>query len=260
MIRMSPGLPLPSGHMAAAISGCCSSCKARQPTAGWCVLTSVSCSAQRLHTHPAQRRRLCFAGLEQAGHTQLPAVSLCRTLEGSLAHMNRTHPAGRPDERELSWEATPCRLVEHSAKMKLHDSQRLMDDSILQRLSLEGSNVKFEPDPDSACPQHSSLHVRRLRAEAVPSHSLRLLAHPDGRNAMHDVRHTLWQHAEQHPLKRSVLLAIGPEGGWLEPELELLRSQGFRQFSVLQGRTLDTHTAVSVICGLLLESCFSRQQ
>ena len=160
------------------------------------------------------------------------------------------------------WEAPPCRLVEHSAEMKLHDSQRLMDDSVLQRLSGESSKVEFEPDPDSDCPQHSLLHVRRLKAEAVPSHSLRLLAHPaaDSRDAMHDVRRTLWQHAEQHPLKRSVILAIGPEGGWLEPELELLRSQGFRQFSVLQGRTLDTHTAVSVISGLLLESCFSRQQ
>ena len=158
------------------------------------------------------------------------------------------------------WEAPPCRLVEHSADMKLHDSRRLMDDSILHRLSPENSKVEFEPGPASDCPQYSSLHMRQLDTEAAPSHSLRLLAHPDGRNAMPDVRRTLWQHVEPHPLKRSVLLAIGPEGGWLEPELEVLRSQGFRQLSVLQGRTLDTHTAVSVISGLLLESCFPRQQ
>ena len=239
---------------------CCSSCKLGQLIAGRCVLTSASCSAQGTHTLSAQRRRLCFAGLEQAGHTHLPAVNLCRTLEGSLAHINRIHPAGRPDERAHLWEAPPCRLMEHSAEMKLHDSQRLMDDPILQRLSLESSTVEFEPDPGSDCPQHSLLHMRQLDTEAAPSHSLRLLAHPEGRNAMHDVNRTLWQHAEQQPLKRSILLAIGPEGGWLEPELELLRSQGFRQLSVLQGRTLDTHTAVSVLSGLLLESCFSRQQ
>ena len=190
----------------------------------------------------------------------MPAASLCRTLEGSLAHMNRIHPAGQADEKAHAWEAPPCRLVEHSAEMKLHDSQRLMDDPILHRLALESSKAEFEPDPDSHCPQHSSLHMRRLNTEATPSHSLRLLAHPDGRNAMHDVRRTPWQHEGQHSGERSVLLAIGPEGGWLEPELELMRSQGFRQLSVLQGRTLDTHTAVSVISGLLLESCFSRQQ
>lgn len=224
------------------------------------MLTSVSCSAQRTHALPAQRRRLCYAGLEQAGHTQLPPVSLCRTLEGSLAHMNRIHPAGQPDERAHLWQAPPCRLVKHSAEMKLHDSQRLMDETLLERLSLDGSKVEFEPDQGSDCPQHSSLRMRRLNTEAAPSRSLRLLAHPDGKNAMPGVRRTLWQHVEQHPLKRSVLLAIGPEGGWLEPELELLHNQGFRQLSVLQGRTLDTHTAVSVITGLLLESCFSRQQ
>lgn len=46
------------------------------------------------------------------------------------------------------------------------------------------------------------------------------------------------------------LLAIGPEGGWLDEEVELLESKGFRRFS-LGGRVLRTETATVAAMAVL---------
>lgn len=64
--------------------------------------------------------------------------------------------------------------------------------------------------------------------------SLRLLAHPAGRDA-----DTAWPQPE--PGQR-ILLCAGPEGGWTEYELSLFGTHGFRRIS-LGWRTLRTDTA-----------------
>ncbi|NNK13102.1 MAG: RNA methyltransferase, partial [Desulfofustis sp.] len=46
--------------------------------------------------------------------------------------------------------------------------------------------------------------------------------------------------------KNPVLMAIGPEGGWNEYELEQMRTRGFDQFS-LGHRILRVETAVTAV-------------
>ena len=51
---------------------------------------------------------------------------------------------------------------------------------------------------------------------------------------------------------RRVLLAVGPEGGWVPFELELLRAHGF-EIVGMGGRTLRTDTACIALLGVLAE-------
>ncbi len=69
---------------------------------------------------------------------------------------------------------------------------------------------------------------------------LRLLAHP-GSRPLREVTSAI---------KAPALLAIGPEGGWVPFELDLLAARGFTQVS-LGERPLRTEVAVSALLGAL---------
>ena len=56
--------------------------------------------------------------------------------------------------------------------------------------------------------------------------------------------------ASQNASRRSLLLAIGPEGGWTDDEVELLESRGFRRYS-LGPRILRTDTATIALLARL---------
>jgi RsmE family RNA methyltransferase len=72
--------------------------------------------------------------------------------------------------------------------------------------------------------------------------SMRLLADPDA-------PHSLPEIVNFHSPPR-VLLAVGPEGGWVDYELEVLKRAGFTPFS-LGKRILRVETAIPVIIGQL---------
>ena len=72
--------------------------------------------------------------------------------------------------------------------------------------------------------------------------SLKLLAHPGAR--------TMWPQQEDGLCGRRPLLAIGPEGGWTDYELDMLLARGFRLFS-LGERTLRTDTACIALASVL---------
>ncbi|MCL1920010.1 MAG: 16S rRNA (uracil(1498)-N(3))-methyltransferase [Kiritimatiellaeota bacterium] len=80
--------------------------------------------------------------------------------------------------------------------------------------------------------------------DALFPDSLRLLAHPDpdedGATAL-----------PEPPQGRRPLLAIGPEGGWIDYELEMLTAKGFIPFS-LGPRTLRTDTAAIALIATLM--------
>ena len=56
--------------------------------------------------------------------------------------------------------------------------------------------------------------------------------------------------AGPEPLRGPAVIAIGPEGGWVPFELELLRSQGFTAFT-LGLRTLRVEVAVAYVLGAI---------
>ena len=93
-----------------------------------------------------------------------------------------------------------------------------------------------------------SIHprFRPFVEDTVPQLSLscpvRLLAHP-GINAR-------LPQIVSSPLREKVLLAIGPEGGWLDYEIARFREQGFKPFS-LGPRILKVETAVAALLAQL---------
>lgn len=71
---------------------------------------------------------------------------------------------------------------------------------------------------------------------------LKLLAHPEGTQS-------LWQ-AANPPIRKRVLLAVGPEGGWVDFEVQQFMAQGFTPFT-MGARILRVDTAVPALLGQL---------
>lgn len=79
--------------------------------------------------------------------------------------------------------------------------------------------------------------------DGLGPYAARLVAHPGGKAFPFD-----W--LSKLPATSRVLLAVGPEGGWMPFELELLAAHGF--LTVSWGpRTLRTDTACAVLLGCL---------
>jgi RsmE family RNA methyltransferase len=77
--------------------------------------------------------------------------------------------------------------------------------------------------------------------------SLRLVADPDGERRLGE-----FFPAQDRQAPERVLLAVGPEGGWVPFELELLRARGFAVVG-LGPRTLRTDTACIGLMSVLAE-------
>ena len=93
---------------------------------------------------------------------------------------------------------------------------------------------------------------------------LKLLAHPFGsanwEQALRGqyIRNRQWWRVtyEDGPDPDSnaeVLLAVGPEGGWLDAEIEMFEQLRYDNVRIAAGRTLDTHTACVALCSLAAE-------
>lgn len=67
----------------------------------------------------------------------------------------------------------------------------------------------------------------------------RYIAHPEARK-------NLWEQTAPPIKERRIVLAIGPEGGWIDYEVEKFKEQGFSAFS-LGPRILRVDTAVAAI-------------
>jgi RsmE family RNA methyltransferase len=135
-------------------------------------------------------------------------------------------------------------LVTNAARVERnYFDTHVLDPSFYTQQLLEG----LQQARDTRLPQ-VTIH-RRFRPlvedelDGLSDAALRLVAQPD------------LPDAAPRPEAERVLLAVGPEGGWVPFELELLRQRGFRPFS-LGSRTLRSDTAciaaiaVAQSCGL----------
>lgn len=96
---------------------------------------------------------------------------------------------------------------------------------------------------------------RNLRAfvneelDAIWPESTRIVAHPYGESCRVQ-RAACNKDEERRTKNEALLLAIGPEGGWTEAEVELLESKGFTRYS-LGSRILRTDTATIALLARL---------
>jgi len=98
-----------------------------------------------------------------------------------------------------------------------------------------------EDELDTLFPDTQRLLAHPAEAHPAVAHGAPPLAHPV---AAHGV----------HAMQCRPVLAIGPEGGWIDYELKLLTAKGFAPFS-LGTRTLRTDTAALALIAALMVQC-----
>ncbi|MDH5297845.1 MAG: RsmE family RNA methyltransferase, partial [Desulfobulbaceae bacterium] len=124
-----------------------------------------------------------------------------------------------------------------------------VEKSFFNATLLEAANIEeclrlgLEQAVDTRLPQLSLHHrfrpfVEDRLPELAGECPVRLVAHPDT-----DLR---LNEAAPHPLAQRVLLAIGPEGGWVNFEIDMFRARGFTPFT-LGPRILRMDTAVPAL-------------
>ena len=97
----------------------------------------------------------------------------------------------------------------------------------------------------------ASLEHIDWNADRVAVIAVKLLAHV---NSGVTVRRAITENAKSNCLA-SVVLAIGPEGGWTEAEIKLWTDvHGFQTVTTAAGRTLDTTTAVIALVSSVTEA------
>lgn len=146
--------------------------------------------------------------------------------------------------------------VQHLALVNAYRVERFYFDSALLRdpSAVRASLVQglMQAGNDARIPDvHIGLRLRVFLEDEMhriaPHGAMRIVAHPAGSVSV------LNRLANSTPdIPSHVLLAVGPEGGWMPRELTMLEKQSFQTVS-LGNRILRTDTAVLVLLGLIAE-------
>ncbi len=118
----------------------------------------------------------------------------------------------------------------------------VLDPSTFKPLLVEGLQQAGDTRlPEVTIHKRFKILVEDKLDEIIPN-GLRLVAHPTAKRGLDEIAIP--------KLKKHVLLAIGPEGGWIEYELDLLQQHGFQPFR-MGGRTLRVDTACIALLALV---------
>lgn len=86
----------------------------------------------------------------------------------------------------------------------------------------------------------------------TPPGSLKIVAEPGSESSVLESLRTLNRDRDRSWPQPHVVLAIGPEGGWMPREVEMLERHGFNRAS-MGNRILRTDAAVLILLGLVHE-------
>lgn len=213
-------------------------------------------------------------GAEQAGDVMLPSVFFSRSLRKTLATV-QAMIAAVPYDNIPHKVRSNC-LIPHGLSHMLTVSSSV--ELLLGDLENVASQVQLAKIPvsnaDATQPiLHHDAEIIAIRTQdlqmgpnlnvelACPSLeqidwnadrlAVKLLAHV---NSGVTIRHAITENAKSNCLA-SVVLAIGPEGGWTEAEIKLWTDvHGFQTVTTAAGRTLDTTTAVIALVSSVTEA------
>jgi RsmE family RNA methyltransferase len=131
-------------------------------------------------------------------------------------------------------------LVNAARVEKSYFDSKVLDPAFIQELLIQGLEQARDTQPPEVLVHERFRPFVEDELDALfGPHALRLLPHPPARQPL---RATGAQTAAR------VVLAIGPDGGWVPFEADLLEAHGFRPFS-LGPRILRVETAVPVLLG-----------
>jgi len=134
-------------------------------------------------------------------------------------------------------------LIRSAKVQKSYFQATLLQEESLRNILIQG----LEQSMDTRLPEVFLHHrFRPFVEDIVPNLAAksRLLAHPQSSLTLPDIYN-------QGGLERDVALAVGPEGGWNDFEVQSFRDQGFSCFS-FGSRILHVDTAVLVLLSQLL--------
>ena len=129
------------------------------------------------------------------------------------------------------------------------ESPLLAPDSVAALFSLGLEQARDTVSPDLLVHQRFRPFVEDQLDALFPAPALRLLAHPSPRASDSSLV------TRRSGIART-LLAVGPDGGWVPFELELLAARGFTQVS-LGARALRTEVAIPALLGALVANAAS---
>lgn len=171
------------------------------------------------------------------GRPETPSLSLILALPRPQTLKKVLEGIGAVGVRELI-------LINTERVQKSFFSSRLLkDNSTMRHLRLgmeQGGNTYV-----AGVSVHPSFKEFFEKAgDLLPADSIRLMTHPV-------TDRTLWDTplARPHPRQKRVICAVGPEGGWLEPEVAEFRGRGFEVVSL--GRTV--HRVENAVMALLAQ-------
>lgn len=160
-------------------------------------------------------------GLEQSGDTILPRVIMCRRLANVLLWLD-----GNVDPRD------------EAGGTDIGDGVFTPKEVI--------SGVRHIDNL-----AHAHAGSRPTASDNCREQQVRMLAHP-GQKVVR-MTELIKSHQADHPNRlHSALIAVGPEGGWTDGELETLESHAFHMVS-LGVRPLTTSTACVAIVSLVAQ-------
>lgn len=167
------------------------------------------------------------------GHPETPSLSLILALPRPQTLKKVLEMIGAFGIREL------ILINTERVQKSFFSSKLLKDDAWMHHLRLgmeQGSNTYLTEV--KVYPSFSEFFEK----ENLPSEGIRIMSH-----LVTD--HTLWETpvAQPHSLSTSIYCAVGPEGGWLEPEVERFQSRGFQVVSL--GNTI--HRVENAVMALL---------
>ncbi len=131
-------------------------------------------------------------------------------------------------------------LVNASRVEKSYFDSKVLDPAFLDELVSLGLEQARDTVPPEILIRERFRPFVEDESAALFGDALRLLPHPPAEKGLPGLG--------PFPRGRRVVLAIGPEGGWVPFEVELLGAHGFRPFT-LGPRILRVETAVSALLG-----------
>jgi RsmE family RNA methyltransferase len=171
------------------------------------------------------------------GRPTTPALSLVLALPRPQTLKKVLEGIGAVGVRELV-------LVNTERVQKSFFSSRLLKDDAWMRHLRFGMEQGGKTYLTAVSVHASFAEYFEKAGDALPGDTIRIVTHPaTGR--------TLWdtELARSHPRGRRILCAVGPEGGWIEPEVQQLREKGFQTVSL--GNTI--HRVENAVMALLAQ-------
>lgn len=195
------------------------------------------------------------AGAEQAGDTMLPAVFFSKSLRKTVASVQCLVAAPLSDGTKHKV-TSQCLIPQHLDNILTaqRGSGNMVSNNLQKATCVSASGMPAFFKKHDAPQTSAQCDAEMLSAHGnVCAEPIKLLAHVEGGVSVQAAISALVSCSAS--VAQPVILAVGPEGGWVDKEVDFLAcAHDYRTVTLAFGRTLDTTTAVIALVSLVEET------